>query len=295
MWSITAFTAMPQETELICSNAGKRAIMKKLCLFILSVLIIFASGCNKADIGKNDANNNSEQNTISGAAEQNKEHIGSKFMGVWYYTNYSSPDYADDFEKIEIVPCGEDKAKVLWADGTEDIFEIISENEGIGAYGEIGKARYCIDNEDGAEHFNVVDLEDGPIFQPGAGGYRVVPSIYESKTVKMKTELKDWFNTLSQKEIPDAPQQTMNVKSGEIYDEWDRLLNEIYGYLKETMSQSEFTALQKDEQNWIKQKENAINEAGKEYEGGSMAPLARNSVGIEYTKERCEYLLSLIK
>ena len=269
--------------------------MKKLCLFILSVLIIFASGCNKADIGENTPNDNSEQSVVSDSGEQKKEHIGSKFMGIWYYTIYSSPDYAEDFEKIEIVPYGENQAKVLWADGTEDIFEIISENEGIGAYGEIGKARYCIDNEDGAEHFNVVDLEDGPIFQPGAGGYRVVPSIYESKAVKMKTELKDWFNTLSQKEIPDAPQQTMNVKSGEIYDEWDRLLNEIYGYLKETMSQNEFATLQKDEQNWIKKKENAINEAGKEYEGGSMAPLARNSVGIDYTKERCEYLLSLIK
>lgn len=269
--------------------------MKKLCLFILLVLIIFASGCNKADIGENTPNDNSEQSVVSDSVEQKKEHIGSKFMGIWYYTIYSSPDYAEDFEKIEIVPYSETQAKVLWADGTEDVFEIISENEGIGAYGEIEKARYCIDYEDGAEHFNVMDVEDGPIFQPGAGGYRVVPSIYESKTVKMKTELKDWFNTLSQKEIPDAPQQTMNVKSGEIYDEWDRLLNEIYGYLKETMSQSEFAALQKDEQNWIKQKENAINEAGKEYEGGSMAPLARNSVGIEYTKERCEYLLSLIK
>ena len=122
-----------------------------------------------------------------------------------------------------------------------------------------------------------------------------MPSIYESKVEKKKRELKDWFNTLSQKEIPDAPQQTMNIKSGEIYNEWDRLLNEIYGYLKETMPQNEFAALQKDEQNWIKQKENAISETGKEYEGGSMAPLAMNSVGIDYTKERCAYLLSLIK
>ena len=187
------------------------------------------------------------------------------------------------------------RQKYYGADGTEDIFEIISENEGIGAYGEIEKARYCIDYEDGAEHFNVMPTENGQIFEPGEGGYRAVPSIYEQKTEKKKREFKDWFNTLSQKEIPDAPQQTMNVKSGEIYNEWDRLLNEIYGYLKETMSQNEFAALQKDEQNWIKKKENAINEAGKEYEGGSMAPLARNSVAIDYTKERCEYLLSLIK
>ena len=143
--------------------------MKKLYLFVLSALIIFASGCNNAD--KNTSNDNSEQSAVSDFGEQEKEHIGSKFMGVWYYTGYSDPQYAEDFKKIEIVPYGENQAKVLWADGTEDIFEITSENEGIGAYGEIGKARYCIDNEDGAEHFNVVDVEDGPIFQPRAGGY----------------------------------------------------------------------------------------------------------------------------
>ena len=184
--------------------------MKKLCLFILSVLIIFASGCNKADIGKNDANNNSEQNTISGAAEQNKENIGSKFMGVWYYTNYSSPDYADDFEKIEIVPCGEDKAKVLWADGTEDIFEIISENEGIGTYGEIEKARYCIDNEDGAEHFNVTEAETGPIFQPGVGGYRTLPSGYKTRAEakkrtieKLKSTKKVWQHYSGDAHVPE--------------------------------------------------------------------------------------------
>ena len=150
--------------------------MKKVCLFILSALIIFAAGCNKADIEKNDANNN-----IS-----DKEHIGSKFMGVWYFTNYSSPDYADDFEKIEIVPYGENKAKVLWDDGMEDIFEITSENEGIGTYIGIEKALYYIDQEGGEEHFNVTVAEDGSIFQSGAGGYRTVPSGYKTKAETKK-------------------------------------------------------------------------------------------------------------
>ena len=268
--------------------------MKKLCLLILSVFIIFASGCNKADADKDALNTDSEKNAVSDSGEQ-KEHIGSRFMGTWYYTNYSSPDYAEDFEKIEIVPYGETKAKVLWADGTEDIFEITSETEGVGPCSGLEKVIYYVENRDGEEHFDITEAEDGPIFQPGEGGYRTVPSGYEPKAVKMKRELNDRFDELSQKEIPDAPQQTMNIKSGEIYEEWDRLLNRIFEYLKETMPENEFTALQKDEQKWVTQKENAISEAGKEYEGGSMASLVMNSVGIDYTKERCEYLLSLIK
>lgn len=268
--------------------------MRKLYLFIIFVLIIFVPGCNKTDIDDNISNNNSEQVVISESDNPKNTNIGSRFMGTWYYTIYSSPNYADDFEKIEIVPYGKNQAKVLWADDTEDIFEITSENEGIGTYKEIEKARYSVGNEDGEERFNVTAAYDGQSFQPGIGGYRTIPDRYKTKAEEMKKELKDCFNNLLHKEIPNAPQQTMNIKSAEIYDEWDRLLNRIYGYLKESMPQKEFAALQNEELDWIERKENAIAEAGNEYDGGSMAQLAMNSVGIEYTKERCEYLLLLI-
>lgn len=119
----------------------------------------------------------SELTTVS---EQKQEHFdGSNFMGEWYYTIYSDPQYKEDFHKIEIVPYEDNKAKVIWSDGTSDIIEFVSENEAIGAYGEISKARYVVKPIDGVEHFNVDVADGGPIFQMGAGGYRVVPDLYK--------------------------------------------------------------------------------------------------------------------
>ena len=228
-------------------------------------------------------------------AKKSDENIGSKFMGVWYYTGLSDPQYADDFGRIEIEPYGENKAKVFWDDGTENIFEIVSEDRGEGPYRGNEKVIYYVDTEDGKEHFGITVAEGGTIFQPGAGGYRTVPDGYEKKSAKKKKEFEARFEELSKREITSASQQEMNIESKGIYDEWERLLNEMFNCLQETMSKNEFAVLQKDELEWVAQKGNAISIAGKEYEGGSMAPLARNSVGIEYTKERCEYLLSLIK
>lgn len=89
-------------------------------------------------------------------------------------------------------------------------------------------------------------------------------------------------------------QSEMNLQSYEVFNKWDALLNEIYGYLKSSMSKSDFEALQKDEIEWIKEKEAAIEEAAKEWRGGTGEHLARNTAGILYTKARCEYLMSLI-
>lgn len=89
-------------------------------------------------------------------------------------------------------------------------------------------------------------------------------------------------------------QYELNTESAVVYKKWDDLLNEVYQYLKIILSDTEFKKLQKDEIEWIKKKENAIQAAGAEWAGGSGEPMARNSVGIQYTEERCYYLISLI-
>lgn len=43
-----------------------------------------------------------------------------------------------------------------------------------------------------------------------------------------------------------------------------------------------------------KKKEAAVEASRSEYAGGSMAPLAANTTAIKYTKDRCNYLISLI-
>ena len=45
---------------------------------------------------------------------------------------------------------------------------------------------------------------------------------------------------------------------------------------------------------WIAKKEKAMAEAGAQWEGGMGEPMARNMTAIEYTRERCYHLISLI-
>ena len=89
-------------------------------------------------------------------------------------------------------------------------------------------------------------------------------------------------------------QSEINSESSIVYKKWDALLNEVYQYLKTIMSDSEFKQLQEDEIAWISKKEKAIEAAGAEWEGGSGEPMARNLTAIQYTEERCYYLISLI-
>lgn len=89
-------------------------------------------------------------------------------------------------------------------------------------------------------------------------------------------------------------QTDMNIESGIVAQKWDDLLNEVYNYLKETMDEEDFETLEKDEIRWIKEKEQAVDNAYKEYDGGALAPLNANSVAIRYTSDKCNYLINLI-
>ena len=102
------------------------------------------------------------------------------------------------------------------------------------------------------------------------------------------------YNILINKDIEGDSQMDMNISSGELFNEWDALLNDVYKYLKKTKSSYEFNIIKNDERRWIKEKEAAVERSRKEFEGGSAAPLASNSTAIEYTKLRCDYLISLI-
>ena len=90
-------------------------------------------------------------------------------------------------------------------------------------------------------------------------------------------------------------QQEINIATYNVFEKWDALLNDVYKHLKSTLSSSEFNKLQKDELAWIKEKEAAIEEAAADWAGGSGEPMIRNSVATDYTKERCYYLISLVK
>ena len=90
------------------------------------------------------------------------------------------------------------------------------------------------------------------------------------------------------------PQQEYNIATGDVFEKWDDLLNDVYKYLKQTMPKGEFEKLEKDEVAWIKEKEVAIESESASWRGGSAEAGIKHGVGIRYTKERCYYLISLI-
>ena len=87
----------------------------------------------------------------------------------------------------------------------------------------------------------------------------------------------------------------MNMKSGELYDLWDGALNYLWGELKNTLPEDEFAALTDEQLQWIADKEQAVAEAGKPYEGGSIYSLIVNDEAACITQERVYELYELLK
>ena len=94
--------------------------------------------------------------------------------------------------------------------------------------------------------------------------------------------------------MPAESQSSINSESTVVFQKWDKLLNEVYQYLKTILPENKFEQLHQDELEWIAEKENAIDEAGAEWAGGTGEIMARNMTAIQYTEERCYYLISLI-
>ena len=76
---------------------------------------------------------------------------------------------------------------------------------------------------------------------------------------------------------------------GNELNEWDDLLNEVYNYIKQTISSEEFEKLRESQRNWIKQRDKNAKEAANF--DGSAATLEYNGSLISQTKERIIWLI----
>lgn len=90
-------------------------------------------------------------------------------------------------------------------------------------------------------------------------------------------------------------QQEMNHLSYELYKLWDEELNNLWGRLKSKLDEDKMEQLTKEERQWIKKKEQAVKEAGKEAEGGSLQPLLENTEAAQLTRERVYELANILK
>ena len=93
----------------------------------------------------------------------------------------------------------------------------------------------------------------------------------------------------------DLTQFDLNMKSKELYDLWDGALNYLWGELKTTLPEDEFSVLTQEQLQWIEAKEQAVTEAGKDYEGGSIYALIVNSEAAAITESRVYELYGLLK
>lgn len=90
-------------------------------------------------------------------------------------------------------------------------------------------------------------------------------------------------------------QYEMNVKSQELYVLWDDALNDLWKDVEMLLPEEEYNKVLDEQLVWIEEKEKAVEEAGKEYEGGSIQPLIVNSEAAEWTEERVYWLYELLK
>lgn len=126
--------------------------------------------------------------------------------------------------------------------------------------------------------------------QYGFSSYNIVDSLKANMTY-METEAASLEASIQK----DALTQTeYNEKTKELYDLWDSALNEVWDVLKQTQDEETMSRLTAEEREWIAMKEQAAVEAGAEYEGGSMQPMAVNQKAAELTKERVYELLKLL-
>ena len=155
-----------------------------------------------------------------------------------------------------------------WACSNYDRLE--AEENGLPCYG--------LYNVEGAEGFSGYDFVDWA-------------KTYVENTEKAAKELEDSLQNDSS-----LSQGDMNEKSQELYEDWDAALNQIWYHLKDkgVLGEDAMAKLLEEQRAWIKDKEAAVQEAGKEAEGGSLQPLLENTEAAKWTRERTYVLLNIL-
>jgi len=78
---------------------------------------------------------------------------------------------------------------------------------------------------------------------------------------------------------------------GKQYEEWDKILNEIYNVLKQQLPSDEMKKLQTEEIKWIAEKVTAAKKAALEYKGGTLENVAYTNSLVQSTQVRCYELV----
>lgn len=142
--------------------------------------------------------------------------------------------------------------------------------------------------------------KNGPITTVSKTGPTNNPSTSNSTTVSTPSTSNTkgkYLNILDQtraQEVPATSQidgDRMN-QSYNNYDMWDKVLNDIYGELKNQLSASEMNELKTKQRQWIKDRDAASQKDLKEAGGGTWAYAEEARILHEMTRERCYFLVN---
>ncbi len=108
--------------------------------------------------------------------------------------------------------------------------------------------------------------------------------------------IKNYSNTyLSDKEI-ENDFCAKKFEAIEVFAKWDKLLNEVYQYLKKNKSTDEFNNIKQQQRKWIKDKEaEAKSVTEKPYDDRQEQEFQKYNVYIDFTSKRCEELINLVE
>lgn len=92
-----------------------------------------------------------------------------------------------------------------------------------------------------------------------------------------------------------STQADMNMKSRELSDLWNGALDHVWTVVKDSLPTEEAAKLELEQQKWLTEKTKAVEEAGKEFEGGSIYPLIVNGEVARLAEERTCRLYDRLK
>ncbi|MYL65127.1 DUF1311 domain-containing protein [Bacillus hwajinpoensis] len=84
----------------------------------------------------------------------------------------------------------------------------------------------------------------------------------------------------------------MEEQEAERYQNWDKMLNEIYGVLQAQLPSDEMDQLREEQRNWVEHRDEAAKKASLKYEGGTTESLEYVATQASLTRERCFALVA---
>lgn len=126
--------------------------------------------------------------------------------------------------------------------------------------------------------------------QQGFAGHDIVADIKD----RYRFVLED-TSSMEQSMDQDAhSQDQLNETSKAMYEEWDYVLNDLWGVLKRCLDTKQMQTLTQEQRTWIAEKEQKIKETETEYDTDPRQAMLANQGAAHMTKERVQQLMEYL-